>query len=107
MKKFVLAITAATACLGLAASSVSAAPLARAPQSDHQALVQKAGGIYLDFGGPRNYGYGGYYDRYPAYGYGYYASPRRYYRDGYRYGRYGHHGRRWAQERFQHPLGRR
>jgi hypothetical protein len=107
MQRIGLAIVAAATGLALAASAASAGPAPLVSESDHAGLVHKAGGIYIDLGGPRYYGYGGYYDRYPAYGYGYYGRPRPYYRGyGYGYGRYGH-GRRWAQERFTHPLGRR
>lgn len=64
-------------------------------------------GIYV---GP-GYGYysGGYYPSYGYYDDGYY--PRYRYRhsyyddDGYR--PYRRHSRRWAKERFEHPLGRR
>jgi hypothetical protein len=107
MKKIGLAIAATAAGLSLAVSAASAAPAA-VPMNDSGAgLVHKVGGVYIDIGPPRYYGYGGYYDRpyYPSYGYGYYA-PRYYSYGGYGYGRYGH-GRRWVKERFEHPLGRR
>jgi hypothetical protein len=105
MKQIGLAIAAAAAGIGLAVSAASAGPAPTATIGTDAGPVHKTGGIYLDFGGPRYYGgYGGYYDRpyYRSYGYG----GRRYYSRGYGYGRYGH-SRRWAQERFEHPLGRR
>jgi len=104
MKKFAMTILAAGAT-ALAASTAYAGPAPVAP-ADGASLLHKTGGVYLEFGGPRYYGYDGYYDRYPAYrSYGYYG-PRRYY--GYGYG-YGHrkYSRRWTKERFEHPLGRR
>jgi hypothetical protein len=107
MKRIGLAIAATAAGLSLAVSTASAAPAA-APVNDSGAgLVHKVGGVYINIGPPRYYGYGGYYDRpyYPSYGYGYYA-PRYYRYGGYGYGRYGY-GRRWVKERFEHPLGRR
>lgn len=56
-------------------------------------------GIYI---GPS---YGGYYDGY--YGDDYYRPRYRYYDDGYYDRPYRTHSRRWTQERFKHPLGRR
>ena len=106
MKKIGLAIAAAAAALGLVTSASSAGPAATVTV-DGSTLVQKTGGVYLEFGGPRYYGYDGYYDDdYPRYRYGYYA-PRRYYY-GYDYGyRPYKYSRRWTKERFEHPLGRR
>ena len=51
---------------------------------------------------PRYYGYygGGYYPRY-------YPRYSTYYDDGYYYRPYRAYHRRWARERFEHPLGRR
>jgi hypothetical protein len=111
----------AAAALGFAAliagAPAQAAPLAQATTPAQSSDVVKVGrgfGIYIGPGyGYRDYGYGGYgggygYRNYRSYyddyGYGYY--PRRGYRaryyDGGRY-----HNRRWARERFHHPLGRR
>lgn len=50
---------------------------------------------------PRNYGYyGAYYPRY-------YPRYSTYYDDGYYHRPYRTYNRRWARERFEHPLGRR
>ncbi|HYD15967.1 MAG TPA: hypothetical protein VEA77_06165 [Hyphomicrobium sp.] len=56
-------------------------------------------GIYI---GPS---YGGYYDGY--YGYPRYRSYGYRYSDAYYDRPYRYHNRRWARERFRHPLGRR
>jgi hypothetical protein len=105
MKQIALTILSAGASV-LAASTAIAGP-APTVTGDGGTLLHMTGGVYIDIGPPRYYGYGGYYDRpyYPSYGYGYYA-PRYYSYGGYGYGRYGY-GRRWVKERFEHPLGRR
>jgi hypothetical protein len=107
MKKFALTILAAGAA-ALGSSAAFAGPVAPSITDGSNALVHKTGGVYLEFGGPRYYGYGNnfYYDRYPAYRYGYYG-PRRYYGYGYDDYRPYKYSRRWTRERFQHPLGRR
>ncbi len=113
MKTIGLAIAAALAGITVAATAASAAPASVAVKDGTTGLLHKTGGIYIDIGPPRYYGYGGYYDRpyyrsygyYPSYGYGYYG-PRYYRYGGYGYGGYGY-GRRWVKERFEHPLGRR
>lgn len=103
MKQMILGLlTAASTALAACAAFANPAPLAA---GERASLVQKTGGVYLEFGGPRHYDYNSYYyDRYPAYGY---YGPRRYYSygDGYYDRRW--HSRRWTQERFKHPLGRR
>ncbi len=97
MKRIGLAIAAAATGVTLAVSTASAAPTSAATNDSAVGLVHKVGGIYIDIGPPRYYGYGGYYDRpyYPSYGYGYYA-PRYYrYSDGY-YDR-PYWSRRWVR----------
>lgn len=108
MTRIGLAVAAAAGALSLAASAASAAPASIAANESTASLVHEVGGIYIDIGPPRYYGYGGYYDRpyYPSYGYGGYYGPRYYRYGGYGYGRYGY-DRRWVKERFEHPLGRR
>jgi len=98
----------------LVTSGVSGAgPLpagASAPTAGRSDLVEtvrhrgRGFGLYI---GP-SYGYGyGYYPRYRSYDYGYYY-PRRSYYSYDRYDRpYRRYNRRWAKERFEHPLGRR
>ncbi len=114
IKKFAQAVASAAVLFGVgtAAHTAAAAPLVQtqaATASTDKGAVQNIRhrgwggvGIYI---GPS---YGGYYDgyygypRYRTYGYrysdGYYDRPYRY--------RHYHH-RRWARERFEHPLGRR
>lgn len=111
---------AAAAALGFAAliagAPAQAAPLAQANAPVQSSDVVKVGrgfGIYIGPGyGYRDYGYGGYgYGGYRNYGYNSYYGGNDYYpRRGYRARYYDggrHHNRRWARERFQHPLGRR
>jgi len=108
------------ATLGMAAlgATAQAAPLAQANAPAQSSDVVKVGrgfGIYIGPGyGYRDYGYGGY--GYRSYGYrSYYDDydyyPRRGYRTRYYDGGYYDGGRRynrrWARERFEHPLGRR
>jgi hypothetical protein len=101
------AASLAAALLGAAAisGSAAAAPLSakgEASPAARDGLVQDV--RHRRFGGVGIY-IGPSYD----YGYGYY--PRRsYYDDDYYYDRpyrYRTYGRRWTQERFKHPLGRR
>lgn len=103
-------IALSTLLLGLASTAAMASPLVG---SDAAASAKARPGNVQDV---RHRGWGGigvYIG--PRYGYGYRYGPRyrhRYYGD--RYYSYGNyydrpyrHSRRWARERFKHPLGRR
>lgn len=77
------------------------------PSSVQDVRHRRRGGVSIYIG--PGYGY------YPSYGYadyGYYPRYRSYsrysyYDDGYYDRPYRRHNRRWAKERFEHPLGRR
>lgn len=114
MKVISGAVAAATLGIFALSATAQAAPLAQsgAPiQSSDVVKVRSGFGIYIGPGyGYRDYGYGGGYG-YRGYGYRSYYDDYGYYpRRGYRARYYDggrHYNRRWARERFHHPLGRR
>jgi hypothetical protein len=107
-RHWVKAIGLAALVLGLnaAGGAVNAGALPNvktSPDASSAVVPVRRGGGFGIYIGP-SYGYG-----YRDYGYGYdddyYYYPRRSYYYGYR--PYRKYGRRWARERFEHPLGRR
>jgi hypothetical protein len=117
------AVAAALLGVSLAAGTATATPLTSTKAAvdaaaQNGSAVQSVrwrrwGGHWGGFGfyGPSiyigpGYGYGyGYYPRYSYYPYSYYDYG--YYRPRYYGGYYGYGHRRWVQNRFRHPLGRR
>lgn len=118
-KNYGLAIALPALLLGIAATSIGATAAPMSPARAATALDHAqtntiepvrhrrwgGGGIGIYIG--PSYGYG-YYPR----SYGYYPRYRSSYYDDYDGGYYRpyrrhHHNRRWARERFEHPLGRR